>query len=70
MRFSDVRQLVQIKPPMISRQRRVLANAYNVAEYRAAARRALPSGIFDYLDGGAEDEVTLRHNRAAFDNWG
>ena len=70
MRFSDVRQLVQIKPPMISRQRRVLANAYNVAEYRDAARRALPSGIFDYLDGGAEDEVTLRHNRAAFDNWG
>jgi L-lactate dehydrogenase (cytochrome) len=48
----------------------VLANAYNVAEYRAAARRALPRGIFDFMDGGAEDEVTLRRNRAVFDSWG
>jgi L-lactate dehydrogenase (cytochrome) len=55
---------------MLSRQGRVLATAYNVAEYRSAARRALPTGIFDYLDGGSEDEVTLRHNRAAFDRWG
>lgn len=70
MKFGDVRQLVHIKAPIVSRQRRVLANAYNLAEYRAAARRALPTGIFDYLDGGAEDEVTLRHNRAAFDHWG
>lgn len=54
---------------MFSRQRRVLANAYSVAEYHEAARRVLPTGIFDYLDGGAEDEVTLRHNRAAFDQW-
>jgi L-lactate dehydrogenase (cytochrome) len=55
---------------MISRQRRVLATAYNVAEYRSAARQVLPTGIFDYLDGGSEDEVTLRHNRAAVDRWG
>lgn len=70
MKLSDVRQLVQVKAPLISRKRRVLANAYNVKEYRTAARRALPTGIFDYLDGGAEDEATLRHNRAAFDRWG
>ena len=70
MKFRDVRQLVQIQAPIISRQRRVLATAYNVAEYRSAARRSLPTGIFDYLDGGSEDEVTLRHNRAAFDHWG
>ena len=70
MRFSDARQLVHFRAPMISRRRRVLANAYNVAEYRTAARRVLPTGIFDYLDGGSEDEVTLRHNRAAFDQWG
>jgi L-lactate dehydrogenase (cytochrome) len=70
VKFRDVRQLVEIQAPIISRQRRVLATAYNVAEYRSAARRVLPTGIFDYLDGGSEDEVTLRHNRAAFDNWG
>jgi L-lactate dehydrogenase (cytochrome) len=70
VKLSEVRQLAQVKAPMTSRRRRVLANAYNVMEYRAAARRALPRGIFDYLDGGSEDEVSLRHNRAAFDRWG
>lgn len=70
MKVSDIRQLVQVKAPVLSRQRRVLANAYNVAEFRAAARRVLPAGIFDYLDGGSEDEVTLRRNREAFEAWG
>ena len=70
MKLTDIRHLVHFRAPMVSRQRRVLANAYNVAEYRAAARRALPRGIFDFMDGGAEDEVTLRRNRAVFDSWG
>lgn len=70
MKFSDARQLIQVRAPTVSRRRRVLANAYNVAEYRKAARRVLPAGIFDYLDGGSEDEVTLRRNREVFDGWG
>lgn len=70
MKLSDVRQLVQVKRPVLSRQRRTLATAWNVAEYRAAARRVLPAGIFDYLDGGAEDEATLVRNRSVFDRWG
>lgn len=70
MKLSEIRQLVQVKAPTMSRQQRVLANAYNVAEFRAAARRRLPAGIFDYLDGGSEDEVTLRRNREVFDRWG
>ena len=70
MKFRDVKQLVQMRAPMTSRQRRVLATAHSVAEYRSAARRVLPTGVFDYLDGGSEDEVTLRHNRAVFDRWG
>lgn len=70
MKLNDVRQLVQVKAPVISRQRRVLRDAYNVAEFRAAARRALPAGIFDYLEGGSEDESTLRRNREVFDRWG
>jgi L-lactate dehydrogenase (cytochrome) len=70
MKPSDVRQLVQVKMPVFSRRRRVLKNAFNVAEYRTAAQHVLPKGIFDYLDGGAEDETTLRRNRTAFDRWG
>ncbi len=38
----------------------------NVEDLRRLARRRLPQIIFDYIDGGAEDEVTLRANRDAF----
>ena len=39
----------------------------NIEDLRQLARRRLPKVVFDYLDGGAEGEVTLRHNRQAFD---
>jgi isopentenyl diphosphate isomerase/L-lactate dehydrogenase-like FMN-dependent dehydrogenase len=35
-------------------------------DWRAAARRCLPKVVFDYVDGGAEEETTLRANRDAF----
>ncbi|WP_144113293.1 alpha-hydroxy acid oxidase [Paraburkholderia sp. BCC1886] len=40
----------------------------NVADYREAARRVLPKFAFSYLEGGAENEITLRRNRAAFES--
>ena len=39
----------------------------NVEEYRRKARRRLPRFVFDYLDGGSEDEVALKENRRAFE---
>ncbi len=44
-----------------------LADAVNIEDLRQLARRRLPRAIFDFFDGGAEDEVTLRENRAAFE---
>ena len=41
--------------------------AYNIADLREIARRRLPKGIFEFVDRGAEDEVSLRNNRAAFE---
>ncbi len=41
--------------------------AYNVAALRELARRRLPRAVFDFADGGAEDERTLRRNEAAFE---
>ena len=41
----------------------------NINDLRNIARRRLPKGIFDYVDGGAEDEVTLRNNRAGFQRY-
>jgi (S)-mandelate dehydrogenase len=44
-----------------------LDRALNIEDLRLLARRRLPRAIFDFFDGGAEDEVTLRENRAAFE---
>jgi (S)-mandelate dehydrogenase len=40
--------------------------AVNIEDLRVIAKRRLPRFAFDYLDGGAEDELTLRRNEAAF----
>ena len=39
----------------------------SIEDLRRAAQRRLPAAVFDFFDGGSEDEVTLRDNRAAFD---
>ena len=40
--------------------------AYSIAAMRAMARAALPRPVFDFADGGAEDEHTLKRNETAF----
>ncbi len=41
----------------------------NLMDFRAIAKRRLPSPVFHYLDGGADDEVTLARNTQAFDDY-
>jgi len=41
-------------------------NAVNISDLRGLASKRLPRVVFDYLDGGADDEVTLRRNCEAF----
>jgi isopentenyl diphosphate isomerase/L-lactate dehydrogenase-like FMN-dependent dehydrogenase len=43
-----------------------LCRAVNIEDLRRLARQRLPDVVFDYLDGGAEDEITLRGNRRVF----
>lgn len=43
--------------------------AYSVAALRLMARAALPRPVFDFADGGAEDERTLKRNETAFDRY-
>jgi L-lactate dehydrogenase (cytochrome) len=45
-----------------------VARALNVADLRDLARRRLPRVVFDYIDGGADAEVTLRENCRVFDD--
>jgi (S)-mandelate dehydrogenase len=61
-------------PPSTTSSRRVsrsaasaVARAYSIEDLRQLARRRLPRAVFDFFDGGAEDEQTLRENRAAFE---
>ena len=46
-----------------------LRHCYNVSDVRKAAAVSLPKPIFDYLDGGADDELTLSRNCSAFSNY-
>jgi L-lactate dehydrogenase (cytochrome) len=44
-----------------------LENCYRTSDFRKLARQRLPAPIFHYIDGGADDEVTLARNTDAFD---
>jgi isopentenyl diphosphate isomerase/L-lactate dehydrogenase-like FMN-dependent dehydrogenase len=44
-----------------------LSRAVNIEDLRELARRRLPRIVFNYIDGGADGEWTLRENRRAFD---
>ena len=52
-----------------NRAKRRLSRAASVADLRELARRRLPAGVFDYIDGAAEDELSMVRNAAAFDQW-
>src|SRR5262245_16096424 len=44
-----------------------LRHCHNFEDFRRLARRRLPGPIFDYIDGGADDEATLRRNTTSFE---
>ena len=43
-----------------------ISRAYSIEDLRQAANRRLPRAVFDFFDGGAEDELTLQDNAAAY----
>ena len=64
-RWSELRELLQIKAPSLTRSRRV-ADATTIADLRRLAKKRTPRAPFDYTDGAAESEVSLRRSRQAF----
>lgn len=58
--------VVNFRPPELSPTKRRLARSATIEDLRRIARRRLPRGVFDYIDGGAEDELTLRANTQAY----
>ena len=65
--FETLRSVLQFREFQTDPVERRLARAANVDDLRAICKRRLPGGVFDYIDGAAEDEVTLRRNEAGFD---
>src|SRR5687768_11733302 len=45
-----------------------LSRAVNISDLRLLAKRRLPRVVFDYIDGGADSEVTLRENCRVFED--
>lgn len=46
-----------------------LSTANNIADLRALAKERLPRMVFDYIDGGADDEITLGDNPSRFSDY-
>jgi L-lactate dehydrogenase (cytochrome) len=66
MKLSEIRELIHAGTPDPPYGVRALARCYDIADLARLARRRLPAGAMGYLDGGGEDEWTLRRNRQAF----
>ncbi len=45
-----------------------LDSCYNISDLRLEAQRRLPKGVFDYIDKGTEDMLSLGNNRRAFED--
>ncbi|MBV9094577.1 MAG: alpha-hydroxy-acid oxidizing protein, partial [Streptosporangiaceae bacterium] len=69
MRASEIRQLIRMKPVERDATRRRLSACHDIADLRATGRRLTPRPVFDYVDGGADEELSLAANAAAFRRW-
>jgi L-lactate dehydrogenase (cytochrome) len=68
-RWSELRPLLQPRPVRLDPTRRRLERAATIRDLRAVARRHTPRAVFDYTDGGADAELSLRRSREAFTGW-
>lgn len=68
--FDAIRAVVRLRRPEFDAVTRLLNRSASVDDLRAFASRRLPRGVFDYIDGGAEDERSLVANSRAFARWG
>jgi L-lactate dehydrogenase (cytochrome) len=65
-RWSELRPYLRTGPIRLSPTERRLASAGTIWDLRSVARRHVPRGVFDYVDGAAESETSLRRSRDAY----
>ena len=64
--YETLRSVIRFERIETDPVRRRLKRSASVEDLRRIARRRLPGGVFDYIDGGAEDERTLAANQDAY----
>lgn len=64
--IETLRSVIRFRPVELDGTVRRLSRAANIEDLRRLAKRRLPAGVFDYIDGAAEDERTLADNTEAF----
>ncbi|MBF6101178.1 alpha-hydroxy acid oxidase [Nocardia cyriacigeorgica] len=67
-RPAELRPLVKFRLPSLDARERRLAGAHTIDDLRAIARRRTPRSVFDYVDGAAEQEISIGRARTAFDS--
>jgi L-lactate dehydrogenase (cytochrome) len=65
-RWHELRPYLRTGPMRLSAVERRLASAATVWDLRSLARRHVPRAVFDYVDGAAESEISVRRSRDAF----
>jgi L-lactate dehydrogenase (cytochrome) len=69
MRASEIRRLIQLKPVELDAASRRLSACHDIYELRRSARRVIPRPVFDYVDGAADEELSMAANVRAFRRW-
>jgi L-lactate dehydrogenase (cytochrome) len=64
-----MRKLVRVRSVELDPTRRRLAACHDIGDLRRAARRLIPKPVFDYVDGAADEELSVAANVAAFRQW-
>ncbi len=65
-KWAELKPLLRVKPIEVNRTTRQLAGALTISDLRTIARRRVPRGVFEYTDGAAESEISLRRARQLF----
>jgi L-lactate dehydrogenase (cytochrome) len=65
-KWSELRPLLRTRPIELNPTRRRLDRALTIADLRRIARLRTPRSVFDYTDGAAEQEISLRRARQLF----
>ena len=66
MIIDTLRSVLRFRRVEFNATKRRLQKAASIEDLRKMARRRLPGGVFDYIDGGAEDEVAMDRNTRGF----